>query len=78
MSGEDCAPGALMAVFINCIVDGWWQRRRLGVMNVYAAFVRNGDSFLFQESQPMDLLATLSTVIFWFVAGALPGRLLID
>lgn len=41
MSREDWAPGAIITVFINCIVDGSWQRRRLGVMNAYAADVHS-------------------------------------
>lgn len=41
MSREDCAPGAIIAVFINCFVDGSRRRRRLGVMGVYAAVVHS-------------------------------------
>lgn len=53
MSREDWAPGASSTVFINCIVDGVWQRRRLGVMNAYAA---DGHSPWFREERRAEVV----------------------
>lgn len=70
MSREDCAAGAIITVFINCIVDGSWQHRRLGVMNVYAADIH---SLCFCEKRGAEFVKNVCQETY--LACFLPGFL---
>lgn len=76
MSREDCAPGAIIAVFINCFVDGSRRCRRLGVMGVYAADVHSlcfSGAGIYEECWEGD--SRVHSRGLCFVAGTLSPRM---
>lgn len=78
MSREDWAPGAIITVFINCIVDGSWQRRRLGAMLMqqryipFAVVSGGAGSGGCKECLPGDSPCMLSTGLFGCCSRSLP------